>query len=162
MPPDTSEREKTGAPAAGAGMSAALSRHDVGLVKEPEAAASLKDFAGCIEIPPVRHDLRQALVVDLRHVDRGIPGGEQGRSTDAFRDLARQGMHVVAEHCACIRVGVEIEMTCIAPQLFAHRAQDVVPPGVKRILLRPDLAHDLHARVASKGMDAKKTSPKPE
>ena len=77
-------------------------------------------------------------------------------------DLGGQRVHVVAEHGARVGVGVEVVVARILAQLGAHRAQQVVAVGLERVLLRPDLAHDLQARVAAAGMDAEQAPARPE
>src|SRR5205807_691691 len=58
----------------------APSRDYIGLVDEPQPAVLLQDFGGGFEIAPVGRGLGHPMVLDLRHVDRGIPGGKQRRS----------------------------------------------------------------------------------
>src|SRR3970282_25241 len=69
--------------------SVALAGNDIGFVQEPEAAVLLKDLARRLEVLRCAQHFAQPLIVDLRHVDRGVPGGEQRRGADAGRDLAR-------------------------------------------------------------------------
>src|SRR5579884_3226910 len=61
---------------------AAPPRDDVGFVKEPQAAVLAQHFPGGVKIAAVVDDLRQTVVLDLGHVDSGVPGGEQGRGAD--------------------------------------------------------------------------------
>src|SRR5688500_10066729 len=67
--------------------SVALAGNDIGLVQEPEGAMLLQHFARRVEILRAAEDLGEALVLDLRHVDRRVPCGEQRRCADARRDL---------------------------------------------------------------------------
>src|SRR2546423_4112755 len=105
--------------------SVALAGYDIGLVQEPEAAVLLQDLARSVEVMALAEHFAQAMVVDLRHVDRGIPRREQGRSADAARDLARQRMHVVAEQRPGVGVGVEVVAPRLLAQLGFRRAQQV-------------------------------------
>src|SRR5438093_11766930 len=73
--------------------SVALAGYDIGLVEEPEGAVLLQDLARCVEVVGLAEHLGEALVLDLRHVDRGVPRGEQRRGADARGDLGRQRMH---------------------------------------------------------------------
>src|SRR6478672_497788 len=66
--------------------SLAPARDDVGLVVEPQSSALLQHVAGCVEITAVRNHCAEPVVLDLRHVDGGIPGGEQRRGADRFGD----------------------------------------------------------------------------
>ena len=50
-----------------------------------------------VEIPAVRDHFAETFVLDLVHVDRRIPGGEQHRRADAIADLGGQRVHLVAE-----------------------------------------------------------------
>ena len=63
------------------------------------ARARLQDLARRLQVAAFAEHLRQALVVDLRDVDRGVPRREQRRGADAAAgvDLARHGVEVVAE-----------------------------------------------------------------
>src|SRR5262249_28413506 len=57
---------------------AAPSRDDVGFVEEPQAAVAAQHLAGSAEIAAVVDHGGEAVVFDLGHVDRCVPGGEQG------------------------------------------------------------------------------------
>src|SRR5688572_25030481 len=99
--------------------SIALAGDDIGLVEEPEAAMLLQDFSRSVEVARVAQDFREARVVDLRNVDRRVPGREQGRGADAGRDLGGQRVHFVAEQGPRIGVGVEV----VAPRSEEHTSE---------------------------------------
>ena len=63
-------------------QSLAPPRDHVGLVVEPQPAVLAQHLAGGIEIAAVGDHLGQPVVLDLRHVDRGVPGREQRRGAD--------------------------------------------------------------------------------
>src|SRR5215470_6636550 len=77
--------------------SVAPARDHKGFIVEPEPAVLLQHFARRIEIAAVGHDLAQPVILDLRDVDRGIPGCEQRRGADRAGQLGWQRVHVVAE-----------------------------------------------------------------
>src|SRR5216684_4421734 len=58
------------------------SRDDVGLIEEPQAAVPAQHVAGGVEIAAVVDDRGQAVIFNLGHVDRCVPGSEQGRGSD--------------------------------------------------------------------------------
>src|SRR5580658_473915 len=72
-----------------------LAGDHVGLVPEPQATILPQDLAGRFEPSPADHRLRQPLVLDLRHINRRVPGGEQCRGPDRRTDLTRQRMHTI-------------------------------------------------------------------
>src|SRR6266850_4615041 len=72
--------------------SVALAGNDIGFVQEPEAAVLLQDFARGVEVLALAERLGKARIVDLRHVDRRVPRGEQRRGADAGGDLGGQRM----------------------------------------------------------------------
>src|SRR5579864_1867816 len=74
-----------------------LARNHVRLIPEPQAAVRLQHLTRGIEIGAAAYDFGQAMVLDLRYVDRRIPRCEQGRCADGGADLGRQRVHVVAE-----------------------------------------------------------------
>ena len=137
---------------------AALARDHVGFIQEPQAAVLLQHFAGGIEIAARAQHLGQALVVDLGDVHGRVPGREQRRGADALGDLGGQRVHVVAEHGAAVGIGVEIVAPGIAAKLGTRRAQQIMPAGLERVLVLPDLADDLEARIAAARMDAEQTA----
>src|SRR5687767_4002910 len=53
--------------------SIALAGNDIGFIQEPETTVLLQDLAGGIEVFTLAEHLAEALVVDLRDVDRRIP-----------------------------------------------------------------------------------------
>src|SRR5437762_9653 len=67
--------------------SVALAGYDIGLVQEPEGTMLLQHFARSVEIFRLAEHPAQSLVLDLRHIDRCVPGGEQRRGADARGDL---------------------------------------------------------------------------
>src|SRR5262245_31615122 len=86
-----------------------LARNYIGFVPEPQPAMLAQHLFGRLEIGTAADCLRQSLILDLRDIDRSIPGGKQRRGSDGLADLAGQGMHVVAEQGSCIGIGAEIE-----------------------------------------------------
>ena len=75
-----------------------------------------------LQVGPVGHDRIKSLVLDLVHVDRGVPGGEQRRGADAVADLRGQRVHLVAKHRLLIGQGGQVEFAGIAAELAAQRA----------------------------------------
>src|SRR5215472_5238944 len=130
-----------------------LARDHVGFVEEPEPAVLPQDAAGGVKVAAVADHLGEALVLDLRHVDRGVPGREQRRGSDGVADLAWQRVHVVTEDRAVVRVGIEVEIAAGVAELGLGDLQELVPVGPERILAGPDLLHDLEAGTAAIGMD---------
>ena len=53
-------------------------------------------------------------------------------------------------------------MARLLAELGAHRAQHVVAAGGERVLVRPDPAHDLEARIAAAGVDAEQPAARPQ
>src|SRR6266568_1002292 len=133
--------------------SVALARDHVGLVEEPEALVTTKHLLRGLEISAVSDDLAQALILDLRHVNGGVPRGEKGRGADRVADFLRERVHLVAEYRAVVGVGVEVEVAAICSERGAGRLQECVAIGLERIFSRPDALHDLEPRVAAVGMD---------
>lgn len=107
-----------------------------------------------LDVAAVQGLLLQPLVLDLRHVDRGVPGGQERGGADGAAELVRQGVHLVAEDRAPVAAGVEVEVPRLGAQGRLGGAQDRVPVGGEGLLLRPDGADDLHARIAAVGVDA--------
>src|SRR3989442_3061489 len=108
-------------------VSVALAGYDIGLVQEPQGTVLLQHFARGVEILRAAEHLGEPLVLDLRDVDRGVPGGEQGRGADARRDLGRQRVHVVAEDRPRVGVGVEVVAPSLAAAIGPGGAHDAVP-----------------------------------
>src|SRR5258707_4916632 len=67
--------------------SRAAARDHIGFIVEPEAAMLLQHGVGGLEIASVADHLRQPDILDLRDIDRGIPGREQRRGADRARNL---------------------------------------------------------------------------
>src|SRR5882757_3372406 len=86
----------------------AAARDHIGLVVEPEPTMLLQHAVGGFEIAAIADHLGQSVVLDLRHLDRGVPGREQGRGADRATDLVRQRVHAIAEDRTGIRGGIEI------------------------------------------------------
>src|SRR5262245_48147519 len=57
--------------------SLAPARDHIGFVVEPKSAALVQHLAGGVEIAAVRHHVAEPVILDLRHIDRGVPGREQ-------------------------------------------------------------------------------------
>src|SRR6266853_2511415 len=133
--------------------SVALARDHVGLVEEPQALVATQHLLRGLEISAVSHDLAQALILDLRHVNGGVPCGEKGRGADRVADFLRERVHLVAEYRAVVGVGVEVEVAAVWSERGAGRLQECVAIGLERIFSRPDALHDLQPRVPAVGMD---------
>src|SRR5215813_10389659 len=73
------------------------SRDDVGFVEEPQAAVPAQHVAGGVEIAAIVDDRGEAMVFNLGHVNRRVPGGKQGRGADRIRQFRGQRVHVVAK-----------------------------------------------------------------
>src|SRR5678816_1525355 len=54
-------------------------RNYIRFVVEPQAAAFLKHFLSCFKVAVALDDFRKPLILDLRHIDCGVPGREQRR-----------------------------------------------------------------------------------
>src|SRR5262249_50635465 len=128
--------------------SVALAGNHEGLVEEPKPGVALQDLARRLEITAIAHHLREALVLDLRHVHRGVPGGEQRRRAYRLADLFRQRVHLVAEDRAIVGVGIEVEVPAVRAQLVSSGFQELVAIGLEGVLTGPDALHDLQSRVA--------------
>src|SRR5207237_10579161 len=74
-------------------VSVALAGYDIGLVQEPEGTVLLQHFARRVKILRLAEHPAQSLVLDLRDIDRRVPGREQRRGADARGDLGRQRVH---------------------------------------------------------------------
>src|SRR3954463_3048368 len=85
-----------------------LARDDEAFVVEPKTLVLLQDLRGGLEIVAGPDHGIETLVLDLAHVDRSVPRGEQRRRADALLDLARQRVHFVAEDR--LRVGPRDEI----------------------------------------------------
>ena len=94
-------------------------------------------YSGC------RCDLRQAFVLDLRHINRGIPGRPHGRRPDRALNLRRQRVHVVAEQRAVVGIDVEVE-------LAARRAKFLLNGYADNRALFPYDMHTLPSEVEAR------------
>ena len=113
----------------------------------------MQRLARRLDVTAVGIDVGQPVVLDLRHVDRRVPGGEQRRSADRRRDFRRQRVHVVAEQRTLVGIGVEIQIAAGIAQLLLHRLEQIMAAVHEGIILGPHLVNDLHARIAPVGMD---------
>src|SRR5690348_5928632 len=77
------------------GHSVAATRHDEGLIVEPETPVLLQDLLRRLEVRAALDDRIEPLVLDLIDIDRRVPGGEQRRGADAVADLRRKRVHLV-------------------------------------------------------------------
>jgi hypothetical protein len=70
----------TAQPATGLAQSAEgkqmAARNHIGFIVEPETSVFLQHPVGGFEVATVAHHLRQPDILDLRDIDRRIPGGE--------------------------------------------------------------------------------------
>src|SRR5712691_5470033 len=64
--------------------SVALAGNHEGLVEEPQAGVALQHIPRRLEIAAVAHHFGEALILDLGHVDSGVPGRKQGRRAYRF------------------------------------------------------------------------------
>ena len=94
------------------------------------------------------------MILDLRHIDGGVPGGEERRGADGAHDFAGQCVHVIAEHRASVRIGVEVEVAASGAQFDLHRFQEGMAVDLKGVLARPHLLDNLQPRILAGGMDA--------
>ena len=114
----------------------------------------LQHPVGGFEVAAVANDLRQPDVLDLRDIDRGVPGGEQRRGPDRAAHLVRQRVHVIAEDRARIGGRIEIVVARGRAELVLDLAQDRIAVGLERIVAGPDLIDDLDPRILAMRMDA--------
>ena len=114
----------------------------------------LQHAVGGFEIAAVAHRFGQAVVLDLRHVNRGVPGRKQGRGADRAGDLVRQRMHLIAEDRTRVGGRIEIVVARGRSQLMLDLAQQRVAVGLERVFAGPDLIDDLHAGILAMRMDA--------
>src|SRR6266704_1038400 len=98
--------------------SVALARDHVGLVEEPQSPVAAQHVPRGFEVAPVAHDFAQALILDLRDINRGVPRGEQGRGADRVADFLVQRVHLIAEYRSVVGVGVEIEVAAVVSFFF--------------------------------------------
>ena len=63
----------------------------------------LQHVAGGINVAAVAVDVGQPVVLDLRNVDRRVPGGEQRRGADRGGNLRTSKLHVVADQRSLFR-----------------------------------------------------------
>ena len=57
-------------------------RDHIGLIVQPQTIMLLQDCLGRFEILPLGDDRPEFVILDLGHIDRGVPGGEQGGGAD--------------------------------------------------------------------------------
>src|SRR5437867_4910211 len=127
--------------------SVALARDHVGFVEEPQALVATQYLLRSLEISAVSHDLAQTLVLDLRHVNSGVPRCEKRRRADRIADFLRERVHLVAENRTVVSVGIEIEVASVPPERSAGGLQERVAIGLEGIFSRPDALHDLQPRI---------------
>src|SRR4051795_12795206 len=65
----------------------ATARDHVGLVIEPQAAIFPDNAIGGFEIAAIANDFGEPDILDLRDIDRSVPGREQRRGADRPADL---------------------------------------------------------------------------
>src|SRR4029453_5436795 len=107
--------------------SLAPTRDHVGFVVEPEPAVFAQNLAGGVEIASAGDDLGEPVVFDLRHVDCGVPRRKQRGGADRLiRDLARQGVHLVAEQRTVVGISIEVEIAPGGAELVLHRLHDLM------------------------------------
>src|SRR5690349_15136288 len=85
------------APCAIASPRVALARDHKRFIPEPEAAIFAQHVLRRLEIGAAADRFGETPVLDLRHIDRGVPGGKEGRGADAVADLGGERVHLVAE-----------------------------------------------------------------
>src|SRR6266511_2978761 len=100
-----------------------------------------------MEVIASTHSVVDAVILDLRHVYGGIPGGEEGGRADAAANLRRLHMHGIGELCPVVGVGVIAQIWLAVPQLRAEFLQQHLAWGLKRTFSGPDRADDFHAGV---------------
>src|SRR5256885_11656423 len=130
--------------------SVALARDHIGLVEEPQPLVAMEHLLGRLEISAVSHDLAQALILDLRHVNGGVPRGEKGRGADRIADFLGECVHLVAEYRAGVGVGVEVEVAPVCSERSAGGLQERMAIGLERALSRSDALDDLEDRKSTR------------
>ena len=76
-------------------------RLHVGLVVEPQPAAFLQHRARGVDIAAVGGGFGDAMVLDLGHIDRRVPGREQRRGADRAPEISDgRRVHLVAEQAS--------------------------------------------------------------
>ena len=99
----------------------------VGFRPRTTTAMLVPRLADSPRIGPAADRRRQALRPRSGDVDGQRFHGEQGRGADGHADLARQGVHIVAEQRARVGIGAEIDTG--AAELGLGRAQQGVAVG---------------------------------
>src|SRR5690606_5454291 len=122
-------------------------RHDETFVVEPQTLVFLQHVGGVFQIVSGGDHRLEPLVLDLRDVDRVVPGREQCRRADALLYLARQRMHLVAEHGLRVRARDEIIVTSVPAELFAEHLDELVPVDFDRPRARPHPPDQLARRI---------------
>ena len=109
----------------------------------------LQHPVGGLQIAAVAHHLGEPVVLDLRDIDRGVSGREQGRGSDRAGNLVGQRMHLIAEDRTRIRRRIEIVVAGGQAELVLDLAQDLVAIGLEGIVTGPDLVDDLDAGIVA-------------
>src|SRR5690349_13005198 len=117
-------------------------------IVEPQAAVLLQHGLGGLQISPIRDHGLEALVLDLVHVDRRIPGREQRGRADAIGNFRRQRVHLVAEDRLVVRQRGELVVARVAAELILQRREQRMAVDLERLLARPEFLDDLERRIA--------------
>src|SRR5690606_1791936 len=133
-----------------------FARNNEAFVVKPQALVLLQNLGRIPQIIARGVDLLEAHVLDLRHVDRRVPCGEQRGCAYALLHLARQRMHLVAEHGLGVRTRDEVVVPGISAELLTQHLDQLVPIDPERILVRPDLADQLERGVVAARLYRKK------
>ena len=93
-------------------------------------------LAGGLQKGAVGDDALDALVFDLGDLDGGVPGRHQRRGADDRAvDFSRKRVHVVAENCPLIGIGIVVEVTLLASELVFERLQQVMAIRLERVFV---------------------------
>src|ERR1039458_1433578 len=74
-------------PSYGHVLSISMPGNNEGLVKKPEPAVFVQDFAGNVEVTPIANYAFETCILDLPHVDRCVPSRKQRRRADGCGHL---------------------------------------------------------------------------
>src|SRR5262245_36313493 len=98
-------------------------------------------------------DFVEPLLLNLIDVDNRVPRCEKRRCPVAISDLRRQSVHLVAEKRLVVRRQFQIELLDKRSKLVAQSVEELLAPDLKRVLVWPELLHDLQRRVLTVGLD---------
>ena len=88
----------------------APARDHIELVVEPQRAVFLQHLGGGLRVAGVVGCLGQAVVLDLRDIDRGVPGREQRRGADRACVISPAACACRSGTASVVGVGVEVQL----------------------------------------------------